>query len=676
MIRLHITTGDGIGWAIDEDARLMRQALSGLAEFVPIEQSQAVLATWYIRLTGGPGQKPVPPESLAGKQILCWSPNRPLFDATSADFSRARGIVGRWIVGSSQGRHEMAAMGLPATRIPYLVDNSTFRPLGKSDGSLQELRKQLHIPDGHYVIGNFFRDTEGDGTGRPKLQKGPDVFLEIIRQLRERGVLVHVLLAGPRRSWLRAALRQLNVSYSFAGRETEAGEDDLSCNTLSRQRLNELYNLLDLYLVPSRWEGGPHATLEATAAGVPVLSRPVGIAQDILEPEAMFDHPHEAADRIKNDLDKGTLRACLPQHQLRLAANHLPTAVAPLWSQLLRELPTIAVHPPVQCLSVRQPSFAGRIGKAIKHRLKRLLPSISLWHEFIKPPYGGGNQFMMALRKELARRGVKVVANNPRADVHIINSVHFDVSAFRRQLGRRGRARVIHRIDGPIHLYRGTSRELDDLCFELNEEFAYATVIQSSWTFSRIIELGYQPVRPIIVRNAVDSDIFNPVGRAAFDPSRKVRLISTSWSGNVRKGGQIYKWLDSHLDWNRFEYTFLGNLSEPLDNIRRLPPAPSEEVARQLRAHDIYLTASRNDPCSNALIEALSCGLPALYLNSGGHPELVELGGLGFDEETEILALLDHLVVNYQSFQNLIRVPTLSEVADVYLRVAVEAAGG
>ena len=29
------------------------------------------------------------------------------------------------------------------------------------------------------------------------------------------------------------------------------------------------------------------------------------------------------------------------------------------------------------------------------------------------------------------------------------------------------------------------------------------------------------------------------------------------------------------------------------------------------------------DPCPNSVIEAMSCGLPILYSNSGGLPELV-----------------------------------------------------
>ena len=37
------------------------------------------------------------------------------------------------------------------------------------------------------------------------------------------------------------------------------------------------------------------------------------------------------------------------------------------------------------------------------------------------------------------------------------------------------------------------------------------------------------------------------------------------------------------------------------------------QLAELLRAHDVYLAPSRDDPCSNALLEALACGLPAAY---------------------------------------------------------------
>ncbi len=299
--------------------------------------------------------------------------------------------------------------------------------------------------------------------------------------------------------------------------------------------------------------------------------------------------------------------------------------------------------------------------------------TVGLWHTFFKPPYGGGNQFMMALRKGLSAKDVDVRENELREgiDAYVLNSIHFDVDRFL-DFSSKHRLNVVHRIDGPIHLIRGYDREKDELCFNLNTRFASATVLQSAWTYQRIVDMGYQPINPIIVHNAVDQDTFHPRGRVPFDPDRKIRLISTSWSNNPRKGGPVYKWIEDHLDWNRFEYTFVGNASEQFSRIRHIPPVSSEELAELLRGHDIYITASRNDPCSNALIEALACGLPALYFDDGGHPELVGQGGLPFKEESEIFPQLEKLVDNYETFQRLIVVNRLEDVAEKYLALIRE----
>lgn len=282
---------------------------------------------------------------------------------------------------------------------------------------------------------------------------------------------------------------------------------------------------------------------------------------------------------------------------------------------------------------------------------------------------------MLALRKALEQRGITVMENQLRddVDVYLLNSVHFDVDRFL-EFTQRHRLRVVHRIDGPIHLIRGFDREKDELCFELNKRFASATVLQSTWTYQRIAEMSYQPVKPVIIRNAVDADIFHPRGRISFDPSRKIRLIATSWSNNARKGGPVYKWLEERLDWDRFEFTFVGNMSVPFERIRTMSAVPSDQLGELLRQHDIYLTASENDPCSNAVIEALACGLPVLYRNDGGHPELVGYGGLPFNEVEELLPQLDTIANNYELFQRLIVVPTIDDVAEKYLTLLKEAA--
>ena len=44
---------------------------------------------------------------------------------------------------------------------------------------------------------------------------------------------------------------------------------------------------------------------------------------------------------------------------------------------------------------------------------------------------------------------------------------------------------------------------------------------------------------------------------------------------------------------------------------------------------DIYLSTQFNDTCPSAVLESMACGLPVVYLNCGGTPELVEDAGIG-----------------------------------------------
>ena len=74
-------------------------------------------------------------------------------------------------------------------------------------------------------------------------------------------------------------------------------------------------------------------------------------------------------------------------------------------------------------------------------------------------------------------------------------------------------------------------------------------------------------------------------------------------------------------------------------------------------------------PGSNALLEALACGLPAVFRRSGGHPELVGDGGVAFDEPEEVRRSARPLVRELDERRSAIRIPSLAEVADRYLEV-------
>jgi glycosyltransferase involved in cell wall biosynthesis len=309
---------------------------------------------------------------------------------------------------------------------------------------------------------------------------------------------------------------------------------------------------------------------------------------------------------------------------------------------------------------------ARRAGTARDYRASRGGGAdVAVFHEFHAPPYGGGNQFLLALVGELERRGLAVETNrvSGQTPACLYNSFNFDFARLRRFV--RDDVRMVHRVDGPVGVYRGFDDGTDRRIAEINE-LADVTILQSQFSLDKHVELGIELRNPVVVRNSVDPAIFHPPAQERA-PGDRLRVITTSWSANPRKGAEILTWIDRNLDVDAFEVTFAGNTEQMFEHIRGVGALPSQPLADLLRAHDVYLAASRDDPCSNALLEGLACGLPAAFLRSGGHPELVGEGGIGFDEPEELPSVLTRLREELAERRAQIHVPQLRNVGDRYL---------
>jgi glycosyltransferase involved in cell wall biosynthesis len=293
---------------------------------------------------------------------------------------------------------------------------------------------------------------------------------------------------------------------------------------------------------------------------------------------------------------------------------------------------------------------------------------LALFHRFLPAPTGGGSQFLRALVGELGRRGLAIEVDRISGGTKacLVNSFNFDFARLRRFA--RDDVRVVHRVDGPIGVYRGFDDGTDRRIERINQELADATVFQSRYSLDKHRELGYELNSPVVIPNAPDPSIFHPPAQRPT-PGDRLRVVASSWSDNPRKGADVLAWLDRNLDLGRYELTFVGQMRLELARVRRLEPMASEPLADLLRQQDVFLAASLDDPCSNALLEALACGLPALYRRSGGHPELVGEAGVGFDEPEEIPEALERLAAGLDAFRGAIRTPSLAEVADRYLEV-------
>lgn len=156
--------------------------------------------------------------------------------------------------------------------IPYWANQNIWKVLSDTK---DQLRDKHQVPRDAHVVFSAQRDTEGNDNVSPKLEKGPDLFCDAVIKLRDTThPNVHVVLAGWRRQYVMNRLKQSGVPFSYF--------------ELPKQNIvNELYNLADLYIVSSRHEGGPQALIECGLTNLPVVSTPVGIAEEVLIPESI-----------------------------------------------------------------------------------------------------------------------------------------------------------------------------------------------------------------------------------------------------------------------------------------------------------------------------------------------------------------------------------------------------
>lgn len=672
MSKIHkvfLMGGEGTGWALDADVLTTRAsllALGGLVEFTDLQDADVVHSVWEWPLLR------LPEERLVGKRILCHVCNDLMRTYEQICMTQADRI-GLWIPISRQTERELNSLKLNNRYVPYAINTNVFTESVPRGMTNQMLRQKFGVPEDRFVISNFMRDSLGSNLSIPKEQKGVDVFLQIVKELHRMKLPVHILLAGPRRHWIKDRLHDNGVPFTYVGKEVSG--DDNTINILDAETINLLYHISDLHLVTSRWEGGPRAVLEAAATRTRIVCSQVGLAPDILEPECLFSFIDDGITAIKRQIKEGHLNGTVDTQFNRLMKNHISTANVERFKSIYEDLKSVPIFTPG--LFKKNKKKCGKVVKKYFGWVRKRRPAaglhVGLWHEFHKPPYGGGNQFMIALKKELSSLGAKVSVNlmSKSVDVHICNSAWFDQKSFLAK-EYQWAPRMIHRIDGPIALYRGTSWKDDERIYELNRDLATVTVFQSPWSFQQMVEKGMAFKRPVVIGNAVDSKIFFPPIARRPTKGRRIKIISTAWSDNPNKGGDIYKWLDGHLDFTRFDYTFVGRTNQKFSNIQLVPPKTSKELGRILREHDIYLTASRYDPCSNALLEALACGLPAVYFQIGGHGKLVQFGGLPFQGTEDILDQIDRLALHIEAYRNSICVPQLREIAMRYIELAFE----
>lgn len=185
-------------------------------------------------------------------------------------------------------------------KLPIGVDLEVFKP-AENEQERKEIKKDFGIKESQFVIGNFSRDTQMDGT--PKWVKDPETLIKVLQNIYKSHPEILVLLTNQRRGFIKYHLHKLGIPF-------------LHWSSPSHADIAKIYKATDLSLITSREEGGPNQLYESWACGVPVVSTAQGMALDwLLDGVNGLMCPVENADclaqKTKQIIENSSLRESL-----------------------------------------------------------------------------------------------------------------------------------------------------------------------------------------------------------------------------------------------------------------------------------------------------------------------------------------------------------------------------
>ena len=288
---------------------------------------------------------------------------------------------------------------------------------------------------------------------------------------------------------------------------------------------------------------------------------------------------------------------------------------------------------------------------------------ISIGSKIVEGPWGGGNLFVQNLSSYLIKKGHRVIYDLSEPDIDLILLTdprsrressstfnHIDILKYKKYVNAN--SVVVQRIN------ECDERKGTDFInkFYLNaSDCADHVVFVSSWLKDIYLKLGMSETKTSVILAGANSEIFNSKNSVYWNKKEKIKLVTHHWSNHKNKGFDSYQQIDnliSHEYWKKkIEFTYIGNFNQDYDLkfTKILPPMAGLELASELKKNHIYVTASINEPSGNHHIEAAQCGLPILYLESGGIPEYCDGFGVSFSNNLKIK--LEELIENYDNLK-------------------------
>jgi|TARA_X000001036_G_scaffold439303_1_gene489953 hypothetical protein len=287
---------------------------------------------------------------------------------------------------------------------------------------------------------------------------------------------------------------------------------------------------------------------------------------------------------------------------------------------------------------------------------------ISIGTNVKEGPWGGGNLFALNLMGHLIESGHKVINHLLDDDIDIIliteprrtsessAYTHLDVQNYLKYVNSE--TLVVHRINECDE--RKNTNFVNKYLIEANK-VADQTVFVSSWLKNLFLSQGINEKNNNVILAGANKKIFNSNGFKPWDKVEKLKIVTHHWGANWNKGFTTYSKIDKLLNkpqWReKFEFSYIGNVPKnfSFENSNIVSPLSGLELADEIKKNHLYVTGSLNEPSGNHHIEAAQCGLPILYIESGGIPEYCEEYGVAF-KETNLEKKLKQIIQDYDYY--------------------------
>jgi glycosyltransferase involved in cell wall biosynthesis len=196
---------------------------------------------------------------------------------------------------------------------------------------------------------------------------------------------------------------------------------------------------------------------------------------------------------------------------------------------------------------------------------------------------------------------------------------------------------ILHRIN-ECDQRKGTD-DIDELLRQTNE-LCNHTVFIAEWLRDYFAAKWFDLSKPhSCVYNGADPSVYHPFGNFLPRRGETIRIVTHHWSDNPLKGFDVYEKVDHLIADGKlpgFSLRVIGRWPKSIRwrSAELIGPMTGRPLARKLRECNIYLTASRWEPCGMHHVEGAQCGLPLVYHEDGGG--IVEAGlkyGIGYKDD-------------------------------------------